>query len=114
MRKLCRVVVSVLALAWGGSSTAGVNCSGEVTTTKVGEYGAQETYLIVNIKDSNGVKRDYRLGKYSGDDPAKARLSLATAALVASKNLMLRFYSYSDCGTASSERAIPNSTYLLK
>lgn len=85
-----------------------VDCMGIPTVVKMGEYSAQEAYAIVRINS-----KDYRLGKPT-DDNVKARMSLAQTALVADKNLMLRFYNVSSCDVASSERRTPNSVQLLK
>jgi hypothetical protein len=88
---------------------ASVNCAGVPTATKVGEFGAQESYLIVTINNL-----DFRLGLVD-DQGAKARFAIATAALAADKALLLRFFDpYSDCTSASTNKAIPSSTQILQ
>jgi hypothetical protein len=74
----------------------------------MGEYGAQESYVITNIGG-----KDYRLGK-PDDDAVKMRASIVQTALVAEKAIILRFYGESTCATASSNRTIPNSVQLIK
>lgn len=99
----------VVGLSLATSALGSVNCIGVPTATKVGDYGNQEGYLIVTINNL-----DFRLGPLD-DQGAKSRLALATAALAAEKPLMLRFFDpYFDCTSASSNRAIPNSTQILQ
>lgn len=85
-----------------------VNCSGVPHTVKMGETGAQEAYAIVRIGTL-----DYRLG-LSTDDATKIRVSLAQTALTADKVLLLRFYGIATCEEASTNRAIPTSTQLVR
>ncbi len=103
---------SVLIAISGLVSTtafASVDCLGVPQATKVGEYGAQEGYLIVTVNNL-----DFRLGP-TDDASAKSRLAIATAALAANLRLVLRFYDpYNDCTSASANRAIPNSTQVLQ
>ena len=56
--------------------------------------------------------KDYRLGR-ADDDYAKARMSVASAALVSGKILKIRFWNYTTCDDAANERAIPNSVQLV-
>ena len=86
---------------------AAVNCSGIPSAVKMGEYGLQEAYIITTI---NG--KDYRLGKFD-DDGAKIRLSIAQSALLAEKEVVLRFYDEVSCDNASTNKTIPNSTQLV-
>jgi len=53
-----------------------VDCTGVPSVVKMGEYGAQEAYVIVRINDL-----DFRMGK-PADDAVKARMSLAQSALM--------------------------------
>jgi hypothetical protein len=73
------------------------------------ELGAQEGYFIVTVNSL-----DFRLGPI-GDQSAKSRMAVATAALVANKPLLLRLWDpYSDCNAASGAQAVPNSVQLLQ
>ena len=85
-----------------------VDCHGTPSFVKMGEYGAQESYVIVRIND-----KDYRLGKAS-DDATKIRLSIAQTALVTDKEVKLRFYREDSCSAASAKRVTPNSFQLVK
>jgi hypothetical protein len=97
-----------LGMLLSTASFAQTNCVGIPQAAKVGEYGAQEGYLIVTLNNL-----DFRLGPV--DDPsAKARLAVATAALAAGKPLMLRFFGESDCASASAARTVPSSTQVLQ
>ena len=63
-----------------------VECQGVPTAVKMGEYGGQESLIFVKIDEL-----DFSLGRY--DDPqAKFRISLAQSALVAGREMLLRFY----------------------
>lgn len=104
MKKI--VMVLFLLLCVPVSSFADVTCIGVPQAVKVGEYGAQELYLIVTL---NGM--DYRLG--TADDPwAKARLALVTSAFISTKTLVLKFWLSLDCNAASLNHDIPNSVRL--
>ena len=103
-----KTLLMTLGLLSMTSTFAATDCVGVPQATKVGEYGAQEPYLIVTLNNL-----DFRLGP-SDDASAKARLAVATAALAANKPVMLRFFYHGDCATASADRAIPNSTQMLR
>lgn len=105
---LFRSVAFLSAMLAFATARANVNCTGIPSATKVGEFGNQAEYLIVTISG-----RDYRLGPAT-DDRAKARLSLASAALVAGKTLALRFWAESDCDGASANRTVPESLQLVR
>ena len=90
------------------NALASINCSGVPSVVKMGEFGAQESYVIVRIGG-----KDYRLGK-PADDATKMRAAIVQTALVADKQVALRFYSEESCDTAASNRAIPNSVQLIK
>lgn len=103
--KLCAIAIGLL---FSASVLGSVNCIGVPSATKVGDFGNQESYLIVTLNNL-----DFRLGLVD-DQAAKARLALATAALAGEKSLLLRFFDpYVDCSTASANHAIPNSTQVL-
>jgi len=90
------------------SALSAVDCYGVPSFVKMGEYGNQEAYIIIRVKD-----KDYRLG-IATDDNAKIRLSIAQSALMADKEVKLRFWHYTSCDDASANRAIPNSFQLVK
>ncbi len=113
MRKIDVFLVAISILLSVTSANAAVTCEGDVRTVKVGEYGAQESYLIIHLQDSNGVGFDYRLGR-ADDDYAKARMALANTALIASQKFRLKFWDRSDCATAAADRITPNSVQLVK
>ncbi len=87
---------------------ASADCYGVPSVVKMGEYGAQESYVIVRLGG-----KDYRLGNPS-DAAVKMRASIVQTALVAGKQVKLRFYREASCDTASSNRVIPNSVQLVK
>jgi hypothetical protein len=99
----------IIGLIGTCNANAAINCIGVPYATKVGEYGAQESYLIVTVNNL-----DFRLGSNSGDDSAKARLALATTALTANKQLLLKFFDYADCSSASTAKVVPNSVQLIQ
>ncbi|OWQ91844.1 hypothetical protein CDN99_05585 [Roseateles aquatilis] len=105
--KALLMAIGMTALA-STPALAETNCTGIPQATKVGEYGAQEGYLIVTLNNM-----DFRLGP-ANDSGAKARLAVVTAALAANKQVMLRFFEYGDCAGASAARAVPNSTQILQ
>lgn len=92
---LCMIITSLFA----------GDCRGIVTAVKVGEYGKQESNLLVTVNGS-----DYNLGTYT-DPLAKVRFSVAQSALIANHEILLRFYQI-DCLTAATNKKIPNSTQL--
>lgn len=100
-------IINILLCA--GNSVAAVNCIGVPSSTKVGEFGAQESYLIVSV---GGL--DFRLGLLD-DQGAKLRFAIANIALSQNKNILLKFYNpYVDCGAASVDRVIPNSVQIIQ
>ncbi|MBT9494363.1 MAG: hypothetical protein IV107_18910 [Paucibacter sp.] len=94
---------------FSASASSAVNCVGLPQAVKVGEFGAQEGYLIVTINNL-----DYRLGPV--DDPsAKVRVVIALTAIANNKPLVLRFWDpHSDCNSVSFNRVVPNSTQVLQ
>ena len=63
-----------------------VDCTGVPSVVKMGEYGAQEAYVIVRINDLY-----FRMGKPI-DNAVKARKNLAQSALIANHQIKLRLY----------------------
>jgi hypothetical protein len=74
----------------------------------MGEFGAQEEFVIVRIGSM-----DYRLGLPS-EDATKIRLSIVQSAILAEKQVKLRFWLPSTCEQASAERLVPNSVQLIR
>ncbi|MBL4867048.1 MAG: hypothetical protein JKY67_11810 [Pseudomonadales bacterium] len=97
------IFIFTLGLLISTISYAVVDCRGTPSSAKVGEYGNQEGFLIVDIAGT-----DYRLGP-GNDDYAKARFAVANTALVSGKDLLLKFYGSSSCTDASSNHTIPNT-----
>ena len=95
------------------SSMAAVDCDGGVEAVKVGEYGNQGGYFIVNVIGTDGSKRDYRLG-YHTDSLAQARMNLVSTILLDNKFIKLRFYNENSCSDASLNRSTPSAVYLTK
>lgn len=103
-----KIIIS-MCIVVSTSAFSSVNCIGVPQATKVGEFGAQESYLIATVNNL-----DFRLGQLT-DQGARSRLAIATAALAANKPLLLRFWDpYNDCSAASNAQAIPNSTQILQ
>lgn len=100
---------AILLLTFAATNAlASVNCSGVPQATKVGEFGNQEGYLIVTVNNL-----DFRLGPIS-DQAARSRLALATTALAANKNLLLRFWDpYNDCASARVAQFRSNSAIMF-
>lgn len=105
---MLKYLVIAIVFSISAQTMAAVDCKGLPDIVKMGEYGAQEAYSIVRINNL-----DFRLGQ-AEDDFTKARLSLATTALVADKEILLKFYNSSTCQEASSQRKTPNSVQLIK
>ncbi len=83
-------------------------CYGVPQVVKMGEYGAQEAYIILRMNSL-----DYRMGR-PDDDAAMARMSIIQTALIAEKDVKLRFWNVDTCELASQERRVPNSVQLIK
>lgn len=88
---------------------ATINCKFKPVITKVGETGANEGKFFVCASSSEC----YLLG-LTNDERAKSRYSTAMSALVADKELNLRFYNVTDCETARVDMILPTSTWLVK
>jgi hypothetical protein len=99
--------LSAITLACFSCAAQAADCYGVPEAVKMGEYGAQEAYVIVSM----GAK-DYRLGRYDAEG-TKIRLSLVQTALVAEKQIKLRFWNTDSCDLASENKSIPNSVQLL-
>ena len=74
-----KTLLAAMTLLVATSTFADTNCIGVPQVTKVGEYGAQEPYLIVTLNNL-----DFRLGPVE-DPGAKARLAVTTAALASGR-----------------------------
>ena len=108
MNKKNLLLLTLMSCIYPMAVFAAIECEGIPNRTKVGEFGAQEKYSYVSISG-----KDYRLGETVQDD-TKARLALASTALVSDKNLLLRFYREPTCDSASANRTIPNSVQLVR
>lgn len=106
--KNIQLVIFTAIMILSFKSTAAIDCYGIPSFVKMGEYGAQESYVIVRLGDN-----DYRLGHVS-DDATKIRVSIAQTALVTDKEVKLRFYDEKSCSAASINKAIPNSFQLVR
>ena len=97
------VVFSIIS-----SNAYSADCYGIPNVVKMGEYGAQESYVIMRMDG-----KDYRLGRFD-EEATKYRISLAQTALVSDKQIKLRFWDTESCDIASTNRQVPNSMQLIK
>lgn len=102
-----KYLIAAAVTMFAASSHAAVDCSGVPEVLKMGDFGSQERYVIVDLGG-----RDYRLGD-AADHRTKARLALAQTALLAGRKLTLRFYGHNSCSSAGDARALPSSTQIV-
>jgi hypothetical protein len=108
MKKI--LLLATFSLLWSAQSIAAtINCKFKPVITKVGETGANEGKFFACVSSSEC----YFLG-LTNDEPAKSRYSTAMSALVADKELNLRFYNVADCEVARTDMNLPTSTWLIK
>lgn len=105
--ELMKKILSVLVIALYSTQTiGGVNCVGTPKAVYAGDHGPfpAEQSFWVTFKEGG----HYFIGQVS-DELASARYSLLLAALMAEKQVTLRFYTKSTCEEAIQQKAVPTS-----
>lgn len=105
-------VIALLVTLQSAYAFASVDCVFVPTVVKQGEFGANEAFLFVCGYEGNDYNC-FNLGR--GDDSlAKNRQAIATAALLSSKQVHIRFYGETTCAIARDNKTEPNSIWLVK